>query len=81
MAVILRNPNTHGAAATWAYVLHYNIAFLGGKSAGAWNCSLTPPGDDVLHIHSLTGFHGVRKNTHTSYLIIVTYRFTMPQIY
>jgi hypothetical protein len=81
MAVILRNPNTHGAAATRVYVSHYNVAFLGGKSAGAWNCSLPLPDNDVLHIHSLTGFHDVRKYTHTSYLIIVTYRFTTPQIY
>jgi len=48
MAVILRNRNTYGAAATRVYVMHYSIAFLGGKSAGAWSCSLTPPGDDVL---------------------------------
>jgi hypothetical protein len=35
MAVNLRNPNTHGAATTRVYVIHYNIAFLGGKSAGS----------------------------------------------
>jgi len=81
MAVILRNPNTYRAAATRAYVMHYNIASVGGKSTGAWSCSLTPPGDDVLNIHSLTGFHGVRKNTHTSYPTIFANRFTRPQIY
>jgi len=81
MAVILRNPYTYIAAATRLYIMHYNTASLGGKSAGAWSCSLTPPGDEVLQIHSLTGFHGVSENTHTSYVNILTYRFTRPQIY